>query len=74
MNLSNLKPAEYNPRSIDQQSFDGLKYSLSEFGDLACLVYNLETGNLVCGHQRSNGLISSKSEILEIMFAEDSDV
>lgn len=50
--LSELKPAPYNPRTIDQKSFDGLQMSIETFGDLSGITYNRRTGHLVSGHQR----------------------
>lgn len=55
-NLGELKEADYNPRLIKDKNFKGLKYSLSEFGDISGIVFNSRTGNLVCGHQRVRAL------------------
>lgn len=63
--ISDLKPASYNPRMITDESFEGLKYSLEEFGDLSGIVYNKRTGNLVAGHQRVKA-ISEKFGDLQI--------
>ena len=52
MNLEDLKPAPYNPREIADEALAGLTVSLEEFGDIAGIVWNQRTGNLVCGHQR----------------------
>lgn len=52
MYTTDLKPAEYNPRTISEQKLAALKKSLQEFGDLGGIVYNIRTGNLVGGHQR----------------------
>jgi hypothetical protein len=65
--LSELKPADYNPRSIDEESFEGLKYSLEEFGDLSGIVFNKATGNLICGHQRRNGLLEKYVDLSIVM-------
>jgi len=54
--LNELTPASYNPRIITEKSFNGLKASIGEFGDLSGIVFNLATGNLVAGHQRVNAL------------------
>jgi len=50
--LNDLKPAPYNPRTIDIAAKHGLKKSTSEFGDLSGIVWNKRTGHLVAGHQR----------------------
>lgn len=52
MKVKNLNPAEYNPRVISEARLRMLKKSLEAFGDLSGVVYNVETGNLVGGHQR----------------------
>lgn len=54
--LSDLKAADYNPRTIDEVSLEGLKYSLDEFGDISGIVFNSRTGQLVAGHQRVKAL------------------
>ncbi len=54
--LSDLTPAPYNPRTLSEDAANGLQTSLSQFGDIAGIVYNKRTGNLVCGHQRINEL------------------
>ncbi|KAA0255571.1 MAG: hypothetical protein EDM75_10520, partial [Chlorobiota bacterium] len=54
--LGELREADYNPRQIKDKNFKGLKYSLTEFGDISGIVFNSRTGNLVCGHQRVRAL------------------
>ncbi len=56
MVLSDLRPAEFNPRKITEEAASGLSASLSEFGDISGIVFNARTGNLVCGHQRVDQL------------------
>lgn len=56
LTLKDLKPAPYNPRTIDDLSMDALKTSLHEFGDISGIVWNKRTGHLVCGHQRLEAL------------------
>src|SRR3989338_7341093 len=52
MQIKDLKPAAYNPRTITDEQLKMLNKSLQEFGDLSGIVYNRRTGNLVGGHQR----------------------
>ncbi|EKQ3639331.1 DNA modification methylase [Enterococcus faecalis] len=53
--LSDLKPAPYNPR-VDLKpgtlEYEKLKQSILEFGFVDPPIYNIQTGNLVGGHQR----------------------
>ena len=71
--ISDLKPAAYNPRMIDEKSFEGLKFSLTEFGDLSGIVFNKRTGNLVTGHQRVKALIDEYGDI-EASIGEDGSI
>jgi DNA modification methylase len=52
MKLSDLKPADYNPRKISDKQLEMLRKSLDEFGDLSGIVFNRRTGNVIGGHQR----------------------
>lgn len=49
---SDIKLAEYNPRTIDEQSRKKLRRGLEQVGFLGGVVWNETTGNLVGGHQR----------------------
>lgn len=50
--IDDLAPAPYNPRHIDEAAADGLRESLSRYGDISGITWNQRTGNLVTGHQR----------------------
>lgn len=55
MKLSDLKAADYNPRvdlKPEMQEYEKLKQSILEFGFVDPPIYNIQTGNLVGGHQR----------------------
>lgn len=52
MDISDLKPAPYNPRVMKDKAKKGLRRSLKEFGDLSGITFNKTTGNLVTGHHR----------------------
>jgi hypothetical protein len=58
-----LKSADYNPRIINEGSTEGLRESLSEFGDLSGITYNIRTGNLVTGHQRVGQLFALYGDV-----------
>jgi hypothetical protein len=49
--LSDIKPAQYNPRQIAGDELEKLKKGLAEFGMVEPLVVN-EDGTLIGGHQR----------------------
>ncbi len=50
--LSEINPADYNPREISENAFKGLLKSLEKFGLIDPLIINKTTGTLVGGHQR----------------------
>ncbi len=52
MKIGDLNPATYNPRKISADGLSRLSKALDELGDLAGIVKNIRTGNLVSGHQR----------------------
>ena len=54
--LKDLTAAPYNPRSISPEADRGLDGSMTEFGDISGLWYNIQTGNLGGGHQRKRHL------------------
>lgn len=49
--LEQIKPAEYNPRQINSEEFDGLKASLKTFGQQENLIVNKDM-TLISGHMR----------------------
>ena len=57
MKVSDLKPADYNPRLMTDVARESLAKSIEEFGDLSGIVFNATTGSLICGHQR-RGVLS----------------
>ncbi len=50
--LADLKPAPYNPRTISQDSLNGLAASLERFGVVEPIIWNERTKHIVGGHQR----------------------
>ena len=49
--VSEVNPAEYNPRQIDESEFKKLKKGLQEFGIVDPFIVNRD-GTLISGHQR----------------------
>lgn len=66
LTLNDLKAWEKNPRTITPDKAQGLKFSLKEFGDISGIVFNKQTGHLVCGHQRKNQLLEAYGEKLVV--------
>ena len=52
MLITDLKPADYNPRKISESALKGLSVSLLKFGNVQPIVFNKKTKNVVGGHQR----------------------
>lgn len=67
MKLTDLCPAEYNPRKITSKAFKGLKASIGKFGLLIPIVWNKRTGNIVGGHQRYKHLIEEGVEETDVV-------
>jgi hypothetical protein len=73
MKLSEITPAEYNPRKTlrpGDTEYEALKNSLARFGVAEPLVVNETTGNLVSGHQRLNVLLEMGVEEVEVVLVE----
>ena len=64
--IGDLKPSEFNPRTITADALGGLTASVTEFGDISGIVYNQRLGCLVAGHQRVEALKAKYGEGLEI--------
>jgi len=77
MKLSDLKPADYNPRKIEDGAFKGLGASLSRFGILSHIVWNKRTGNIVGGHQRYKHLLDEgevETDVVVVDLDDDNEV
>ena len=59
-----LEKNPMNPRKISDEEKKLLGESMDRFGDLSGIVYNVETGMLVAGHQRAELLGSSQVTVL----------
>lgn len=55
--ISELIPANYNPRQISPAALAGLKASIARYGLVQPIIINRQTGNIVGGHQRLVALI-----------------
>ncbi len=56
--LSDLTPADYNPRTITDAALAGLRASIHRFGLVEPIIWNERTGNVVGGHQRLKVLVA----------------
>ncbi|HMT18531.1 MAG TPA: DNA modification methylase [Candidatus Saccharibacteria bacterium] len=60
-NIEDLKANPKNPRTMQKHDAESLRVGMKEFGDLAPIVFNVQTGQLVGGHQRINVLTKMMS-------------
>ncbi len=70
MKLSDISPAEYNPRiRLTEKDFQykALKSSIDEFGLVVPLIVNERTGTLISGHQRLNIMLAESVEETEVI-------
>ena len=77
MQLSELNPAEYNPRKAlkpGDPAYDKLKASILSFGNVEPIVWNRSTGNVIGGHQRLRVLLDLGVTESEVSVVELSEV
>lgn len=55
--LTEIKPAEYNPRRISDEDFQKLKNSIKTFGLTDPIIINLKNNTIIGGHQRYDALV-----------------
>jgi hypothetical protein len=60
-----LKPAPYNPRTIEPEVLEEMGRSMREFGDLSGIVFNRTTQRLVGGHQRMKHIPEDAEVVIE---------
>ena len=62
--LNELKPAEYNPRTISDEALEGLARSIEKFGCVEPIVVNTRGGKqtVIGGHQRLKVLKAAKAK------------
>ena len=60
--ITDLKPAEYNPRRISDEDYQKLKNSISTFGLVDPIIVNLKNMHIVGGHQRYDVLLDQSME------------
>lgn len=57
--ITDLKPAEYNPRKISSEELSKLTNSIEEFGLVDPIIINLKNMNIIGGHQRYDAIYNS---------------
>ena len=69
MKISDLRPADYNPRQDLQPGdpeYEKIANSIEEFGYVEPVVWNEQTGNVVGGHQRLKILAAQGKTEIEV--------
>lgn len=56
--ITDIKPAEYNPRNISSEELKKLENSISTFGLVDPIIINLKNNKIIGGHQRYEVLIN----------------
>ena len=55
--LTDIKPAEYNPRVMDLTEFNKLSKSINEYGLVDPIIVNLKNMKIIGGHQRYDVIV-----------------
>lgn len=56
--ITDIKPAEYNPRTISSEELQKLTNSINEFGLVDPIIINLKNNKIIGGHQRYEVLLN----------------
>ena len=57
INITEIVPAEYNPRRISEEEFLKLQNSIESFGLVDPIIINLKNNHIIGGHQRYDVLL-----------------
>ena len=68
--ISQLYPADYNPRKDSKVLHDKLKASLMEFGYLEPIIWNKRNGRVIGGHKRLEALRELGYQEVEVVVAD----
>jgi len=71
--MSDMQPADYNPREIRHEALAGLQGSISKFGLLVPIVWNKRSGRIVGGHQRFKVLTAQGVEETDVVVVDMED-
>lgn len=60
--ITDIVPAQYNPRKISNAEYNKLSNSISEFGFVDPIIINLKNNHIIGGHQRYDVLLEEYVE------------
>jgi DNA modification methylase len=72
--ISDLKPWADNPRGIEQESIDGLRASLEQFGYVDLVVVNKRNMLVISGHQRLKIMEAAGIEVIPCVVVDLDDM
>lgn len=73
INISEIVPADYNPRKISEKDYENLKQSMDEFGVVSPIIINLSDNTIISGHQRFD-VLYYENNLSELYLLELGDV
>ena len=75
LRLAQMRPAEYNPREIDDEALAGLAASMKKFGCVEPIVVNIRGGRntIIGGHQRFKVLQQLKAKQAQVIIVDLSE-
>lgn len=56
--ITDITPADYNPRKISNDDYEKLSRNISEFGLVSPIIINLQNNHIIGGHQRYDVLLN----------------
>ncbi len=56
--ITDINPAEYNPRKISNDDYEKLSRNIEEFGLVSPIIINLNNNRIIGGHQRYDVLLN----------------
>lgn len=56
--ITDINPADYNPRKISNDDYEKLSRNISEFGLVSPIIINLQNNHIIGGHQRYDVLLN----------------
>lgn len=65
--ITDIKPAEYNPRMMSENEYTKLRNSMETFGIVDPIIINLKNNHIIGGHQRYEVLLSKSMEDNEFL-------
>jgi hypothetical protein len=71
--VADLRPADYNPRTITPEALAGLRASIETWGMVEPIVWNRRSGRVVGGHQRLKALQEAGEETVVVSVVDLSD-